>query len=210
MSSIVCYLHDNFAYIATDTLAISPDDHKPLLFTSKAVYLPHLHTVLAGTGIGAFLDFWKYRLNTDSNYFVSDFADLNRVSSNRLKIAWSWYKHEMGIVTNPTTTIYHFGFSLDENKMKGYMYNSLDDFSQVEISNGFSVKPEYTDNFDLPDNLNECSKLIMIAQRKEQTIKNIGGRINVIQIDNVKAINYCNHTFDDYEEDLKIIISKTI
>src|SRR5262249_44062453 len=48
--------------VVTDTLSVSPDG-SPLLFSSKAHYLPHLRTIVAGTGVAGFSGEWAMRAN---------------------------------------------------------------------------------------------------------------------------------------------------
>jgi hypothetical protein len=47
MSSLIFHTDASQALVATDTLAVKPDG-TPLMYGSKALYLPHLKTIIAG------------------------------------------------------------------------------------------------------------------------------------------------------------------
>ena len=55
MSSLIFYTDPEQVLVATDTLAVSSDG-KPFIFTSKALYIPHLKTIIAGTGCSEFFN----------------------------------------------------------------------------------------------------------------------------------------------------------
>ena len=57
MSSLIYFTQEQQVFVATDTLAVSPDG-KPLMFTTKTLIVPHLQMMMAGTGAGGFLDRW--------------------------------------------------------------------------------------------------------------------------------------------------------
>jgi len=53
MSSLIIYTDEDQALVATDTLGVN-NEGQPFLFTSKSNYLPHLQTIISGTGCGGF------------------------------------------------------------------------------------------------------------------------------------------------------------
>jgi hypothetical protein len=92
----------------TDTLAVNSDG-SPLLFTSKAHYLPHLRTIVAGTGVLGFSAEWAMTAN--NRMAVSGIKNLNYHTPRMLRDIWARYKGERQLPADITTTVYHFGIS---------------------------------------------------------------------------------------------------
>ena len=55
MSSLIFELNTDCINVATDTLATLPDG-SPAVFSTKAMYLPHLRMIVAGTGVAGIWD----------------------------------------------------------------------------------------------------------------------------------------------------------
>ena len=62
MSSLIFYMDETQAAVATDTLATHPGG-RPLKFVTKAFILPHLKLIMAGVGTGGFLSRWFVFMN---------------------------------------------------------------------------------------------------------------------------------------------------
>lgn len=58
MSSLIFYTDSTQALVATDSLATNSDG-EPFMFVTKAGYIPHLRTIIAGTGAGGFANQWQ-------------------------------------------------------------------------------------------------------------------------------------------------------
>ena len=63
MSSLIFQTEEQQVFVATDTWAVTRDG-MPITFTSKALILPHLRMIVAGTGSGGFLDQWFVYINS--------------------------------------------------------------------------------------------------------------------------------------------------
>jgi len=63
MSSLIFATDEAQILVATDTLAVTPNG-EPFLFASKATYVPHLRTIIAGTGGGGFSNGWALTVST--------------------------------------------------------------------------------------------------------------------------------------------------
>src|SRR5262245_44517231 len=62
MSSLIFYTEREQALIASDTLAVNLDG-TPRMYTTKALIVPHLRMVIAGTGIAGLSTRWFARVN---------------------------------------------------------------------------------------------------------------------------------------------------
>ncbi len=112
MSSLIFLTEQNQAVIATDTLAVSTDG-RPFTFTSKALHLPRLKLVAAGTGCGGFLDRWL--LHIDTSLIVPGIEVINIHAHTVLRELWKTFRKEHAFPESQTTTVYHFGFSEHTN-----------------------------------------------------------------------------------------------
>ena len=208
MSSLIYHIEEKQVLIGVDTLATDKDG-EPRLFTSKAFYLPHLRLLICGTGLGGFLGEWFVRLN---NYMVCDGIDnLNYHAPSAL---WELWNEHLGKLTDPyngTTTVYHFGFSENTNKIAAYIYRSGNDFnSERKNEYGIGVKPEcfIKPNYELPNDIINMMK----EQRKIQLSKPvdervyIGGEMIIYHLIQTGCAIYSLGKFDDYEENRQSIL----
>jgi len=112
----------------------------PCFFTTKAFIVPHLRMLICGTGVAGFLGRWFVQLN--DRFVVRDVDHVDYHAPGILRELWRTYKEEFGIPDGPTTTVYHFGFSKDDNRIHPYAYRSADDFVSEPLRYGIGVKPE--------------------------------------------------------------------
>ncbi len=206
MSSLIFYTSESEAFIATDTLATDLNG-QPSQFTSKALTVPHLRLVIAGTGLAGFSTEWFARVN--DNMVVRGIEHLNEHAPVNLRRMWAGYQEHVAFPDKLTSTIYHFGVSEITEHVCAFAFRSEDDFVAEPIRPGLRVKPEalVPDQYELPLGLIE----IMESQRSIQASKpfdervHIGGELQVIQISSKMSIGYCLHKFDDLEDQQRVI-----
>lgn len=173
MSSLIFYTDPEQALVVTDTLATNPDG-SPFLFTSKAHYLPHLRTVVAGTGIGGFAAEWAMIAN--NRMVARGIQNMDFHAPKGLRELWSKYKKEYCLPAEVTSTVYHFGFSEETGELVSFAYRSTNEFESERLQHGVAVKPECT----VPTgNLIEHLEAMMVEQRQIQAGKPINERIHI-------------------------------
>ncbi|MCP4165919.1 MAG: hypothetical protein GY759_08500 [Chloroflexi bacterium] len=86
MSSLIFYIDTDQALIATDTLGVTPSG-QPVMFSSKAIYLPHIRTIIAGTGAGSFSGDWAMMAN--NRMVLSGICNLDFHTPQILRDRWS-------------------------------------------------------------------------------------------------------------------------
>jgi hypothetical protein len=131
--------------VATDTLATSTEG-KPYMYTTKAFIVPHLHLIMAGTGVAGFLSRWFVRLN--DNFIVRGIDRVNDFAPTTLPVLWQAYKEELSIKDDLMTTVYHFGFSEVTGLIHSFAYRSTNNFRSEQIPYGLRYKPKCT----IPEN----------------------------------------------------------
>lgn len=90
MSSLIFYTDEIQAVVATDTLAV--DNGKPIAFVSKSGFIPHLKTIVAGTGAGGFANKWL--LEASTRMVVRGIQNLDFHTPKALNRLWLDYKKE--------------------------------------------------------------------------------------------------------------------
>ena len=101
-----------------------------------------------------------------------------------------------------TTTIYHFGFSREDELIHAYAYRSTSDFSSEPLQYGLGFKPicHPQENLKLPDDI----KTMMREQRKiqDQLPKEerlyIGGEIQIHYLSKTGFNVYTLDKFNDF------------
>lgn len=208
MSSIIFYLDQDQAFVATDTLAVEPGG-LPSQFCSKAIYLPHLRTIIAGTGMGMFSGDWAMYVN--NRMVLSGIQNLDYHTPTLLRRRWVEYKHEFDLPEDMTTTIYQFGLSEDSNEMLGYAYRSTNDFVSEPRKYGYGIKPECTVPEDgslvenLPGMMNEQRRIQ--ASKPESERLYIGGHAIGMHLTRDGCNTFRVFEFNDYEDHLAQVIS---
>jgi len=207
MSSLVFQTEEQQVFVATDTLAVTPSG-RPLTFTSKALILPHLRMIVAGTGSGGFLDRWFVYIN--SRMRVLGIDNLNQHTTSNLIPGWEAQKKEFSLPVSATTTVYHFGFSENTGRIRSYAYRSENQFLPEELGYGFGIKPPCSipDAYELPRDLRK----MMDEQRRAELSKPdgetriyIGGEIIVHHLTANGFMVYPFDRFEDYDSDRRII-----
>ncbi|MNZ67331.1 hypothetical protein D3C78_855760 [compost metagenome] len=202
MSSLIFYIDEEQALIATDTLAVTPSG-EPLLFCSKAIHLPHLNIVIAGTGQGGFATRWAMHVN--DRMVINGINNLDFHTSKGLRELWSKYCTEFQVPPEATTTVYQFGFCQDSKKMVGIAYRSTNDFISEIRPYGLAAKPECTfpnGEYSIPAVFSEMmyeQRTIQEKNPKHERIY-IGGKINVLHLNKNGCSSYTLSEFFDFEE----------
>ena len=105
-------------------------------YCSKAVLLPHLHGVIAGTGLRSVIYDWARCVQELT--VARDITMLDAIASRELPRIFEAH----AIDTDLTTTIYHFGFDKGAGSMVAFVYRSTTDFASEQLPNsGIGIKP---------------------------------------------------------------------
>jgi hypothetical protein len=201
MSSLIFYSDADQALIATDTLAVKPEG-APLLFCSKAIHLPHLNTVIAGTGQGGFATRWAMHVN--DRMVINGINNLDFHTPKGLRELWDTYCDEFKITSGATTTVYQFGYCQETDQMMAIAYRSTNNFESEPRPYGLAAKPECTfpvGDYEIPavfvDMMNEQREIQSNVAVNERIY--IGGRINVLHVTKFGCSSYKLHEFSDYQ-----------
>lgn len=205
MSSLIFYTDESQALVATDTLAVNPDG-TPLMFCSKAIYLPHIRTIIAGTGLGMFSGDWANQVN--NRFIVEGLRNLDYHTPDGLRALWASTKERDEVPESITTTVYQIGISEDDEKVHAFAYRSTNNFQSEPLTHGTRAKPECT----FPEgNLITHLQSMMLEQRAIQESKAvderiyIGGECVVMHLTKDVCTTKKWFRFDDYKDQLSEI-----
>ena len=201
MSSLVFHTQPDMAIVATDTLAVH-ESGAPSHFTTKAVLVPHLRMIIAGTGVAGFSSRWFVHVNDGMT--VRGIDHLDQHTQPGLCNLWAGYRKEVGFPTEFTTTIYHIGFSEVTGEAVAFAYRSENNFASERLGHGTRMKPEgkAEPGYELPQGIVQ----IMESQREIQASKPphervyIGGEIQLIVMDGYVTTCGRLHRFSDFDE----------
>ncbi|MGP5323191.1 hypothetical protein [Vreelandella titanicae] len=207
MSSLIFYTDDTQALVATDTLVVDPSGN-PIHFCSKAIYLPHLRTIIAGTGIGGFANNWANDVNND--FVVSGIDNLDFHTPSSLRAKWEKLTKEHDFPEDATTTVYQIGISENSQQISSYAYRSTSNFESEKLSHGLKMKPECQPvGNDL--SLLEALRPMMEEQRRiqeqvdERARLYIGGQCTYMHLTKDACTTATLFNFEDYEDQLSHI-----
>ncbi|MDP2562981.1 hypothetical protein [Psychrobium sp. 1_MG-2023] len=139
MSSLIFYTDKDQILVATDTLGVS-NGGKPFMFSSKSMYIPHIKTIIAGTGVGGFSNEWA--MYVTSRMVVKGLDNLDYHTQDGLIRLWEDYKVRQSLPESYTSTVYQLGFSEDTNEVLVFAYRSTNNFASESLGYGTAVKPE--------------------------------------------------------------------
>lgn len=200
MSSLIFATDEEQILVATDTLSVTPEG-EPFAFVSKAVHIPHLRTIVAGTGAGGFANNWA--LTASTRMIVKGIMNLDYHTPVGLRGLWSDYKKEYSLSNDFTTTVYQFGLSEENGKVVSFAYRSTNDFVSEPIGYGTGVKPECS----VPEgNLIEALPKMMEEQRAIQSQIPpesriyIGGEIQALYLTSQGCNSFLVSQFADFLE----------
>jgi len=203
MSSLIFYTDREQVLVATDTLAVK-EGGKPLMLCSK---LPHLRTIVAGTGMGMFSGDWA--MSANNRMVLSGIKNLNEHTPGALRSRWQQYRTEFKLPPSMTTTVYHFGFGEDDDEVCAYAYRSTNDFQSERLAYGYGLKPECS--LPTEGSLVEALPSMMAEQRQTQAAKPaeerlyIGGECIAMHLTKHGCHTFPAFRFPDYAADLAAI-----
>lgn len=201
MSSLIFFTDETQALVATDTLVINASDNSPKQFCSKSFFLPHLNTIIAATGIAGFVEQWIAFIN--SNLPVCHFEELISHSQSHLSEAFQRDNSQITNSNNFTVTIYHFGYSNKDNKIKGYASRSTNNFEPELLEYGTATKPpcKLPEEYDLIKIIPDLMNQQRIDQQKlpENERLYIGGEIHAMHLSKTGCNIFKISEFNDFQ-----------
>lgn len=193
MSSLIFFTSESEALIFTDTLVVDAVTKEQVHFCSKALYLPHINTIIASTGIAGFADQWCLFVNNGLR--VTDVEGLSNNAQPLLLEAFNRYQIQFPFMNDVSVTIYHFGFSKTDKKIKAYAHRSENDFFPEILDYGLGIKPVSS----LPNGSFSPEEIILPLMKKqaieqEQSDKKdrvcIGGEIHALHLTDKGCMSY--------------------
>lgn len=175
------------------------------MFCSKAVYIPHLRTIVAGTGLGGFANDWANEIN--NRMVVKGIRNLDYHTPDRLRERWLQASTTPDFPEGLTTTVYQFGIDEENEEACAFAYRSTNDFESEELPYGTGVKPPCA----LPDTNDfvEAVRTTMIEQRLAEDLKPdgqrvyIGGECVILHLTRGSCSVAKAFQFDDYQQQLR-------
>jgi hypothetical protein len=132
-------LTDDAVYVLADTLLTDSGDLSPVAFATKVHALPHLETVICGTGHAQAIADWVGTVNTE--LVVRDIVDLDRLAPAELRRLHTRYAAQGAVAQEVATTLYHFGLDTRAGCFVGFAYASAGGFRSEPLPPGFGLKP---------------------------------------------------------------------
>ncbi len=124
MSALIYVMQKEQIVSVMDTLAVDCLKKRPLLFTNKMYLLPDLSTIVCGTGVGQFISDWFSIIQT--KIYCDSIDYINENAQQYLSELWGKIPKSG---SNPTSTVYHFGYSKKEKCFVGAAFRSVNHFS---------------------------------------------------------------------------------
>lgn len=196
MTSLLFFTDADEALVVTDSLVADPEENF-IGHAYKAIQLPHLRMIIAGTGAAELFRRWVEFVDDQRGPLDVDFFDIH--APQQLQAIWTKVRHEIPVLTNQTATIYHFGFSNNSGDVHVYAYRSENGFASERLGYGLGMKPALTvedlegvDYADFPAQ----SSAIMRRQAEIESLKAkgvrvlIGGSINAIHLTRSGSSSY--------------------
>lgn len=205
MSAIIFQNCEDQAFVATDTLACD-DEGRPGLFRSKALYVPHLRTIVFATGFAEMLENWFIHINR--RMVVDGVEQLDAFTPETLRELWAELRQDIGGAMDQhhcqTTTVYHMGVSEKTGKIVTYAYRSTNDFASEKLpANSIGFKPECPASDGETDIFELMKKQRSHQQNSGKPLReqvHIGGEIQLYQL-TAQGCNISTYArFDDYDE----------
>lgn len=172
MTSFICHLSSQQVVLAMDTLVTDPLGN-PAFFASKATHVPHLQTIVAGTGIAGFSNKWAEQVA--SRMLLTGIVNLDYHTARNLPELWGAYRREHDITDSMTTTVYQFGVSEENGELLGFAYRSAEGFASESLNPGWLLKPECT--LKESDDFRKDIRSMMMEQRAIQEDRPIAERV---------------------------------
>jgi hypothetical protein len=203
MSSLIVYTDEKQALVAFDTLVVSPDSKEALYFATRAIYVPHLRTIIASTGAPRFMEQWFCIVNQMP---VGDIQDLNDHTQGNLAQLFDWFSSVNDHRLPEEAVIYHTGISGRDEKIHSFAYSSSSAFKPEHLAYGLAIIPPCPvpeGDFRFVDHV----PALMMKQREEQGKVEadkriyIGGEIYGMYLTAEGCNSFKLGSFDDYPAD---------
>jgi len=156
------------------------------------------------------LSFWFNHVNWDLNAQTID--QLDKITPNTLqkKIV---NRNEKDL---PSTTIYYFGYSEENNEHVGFRYRSIENWVSQKLPYSFGYKPEISKSIieGLCNNGSGIKKFMIDLMIEQQKADNrlaisekvgIGGDICLIYIKKEQIVTFPIYRFKSYDSDLALM-----
>lgn len=212
MTALIYSLAPQGVWIAMDTLVVRPDNKRPIKFVTKIYPIPHLTSVMCGTGVMQFALHWSNTIQT--KVVGTDITSLDDLAPAVLPQMAAHY----GISKDQTSTIYHFGFAKNQGRFVGFAYRSTNGFKSEVLQDGIGFKPHSEELKQLATTVLDSNKITdMIALMTGQKAMDdgqsvtrrlgIGGEIQLLLLDEAAVTVRVIHRFPDYDTVLAEILS---
>ena len=214
MTSLIIYTTDTEAVVAMDTYGTDMEG-RPFLYTTKAHYLPHLRTIIAGTGCGGFACDWFVQVN--KRMVVRDVEVLNSLAPAMLCELWERFREDYQLPEDKTTTVFHIGYSEATGHIVRTQFHSGHEFRAEEIPSGLTYKPPCKEPEELAQEgavIFDLIRPIMEQQRREAAERpredrvNIGGQAMVLHLQPGGCAHFPLFEFDEYQEQRKVVLAR--
>lgn len=199
MTALNFYLNENEVAISMDTLSIDINGN-PYKYASKIFHLPHLRSVMCGTGNLEVILNWF--LMIQKNIISKDIDYLSDNTSSQLKEI-----NEKVLSSELTSTIYQFGYSTMDKCFKGFVYRSTSDFERECLPYCIAMKPEVEFSFREQIEVVGIDNAFIELMTKQKEIDDnsgkdrigIGGEIHRLYMTKDSSRLDIIHQFPDYE-----------
>jgi len=206
MSALDFILTEKSIIVATDTLTRDVDGGV-FTFVTKVFPLPHLKSVICGTGsLDLLIDWFVF---VQKQVIGKDIYIINKLAPVELSKIYSRYKDKLG--SKNTSTIYHFGYSINEEKFVGFAYRSSNNFISEKLPYGTGLKPygKEIEEFAIKQVNEKGIKGIIEIMKKQKNIDDnkelkesvgIGGAIHILLLTKEMQFIWECYTFSDYND----------
>ncbi len=198
MTALNYLLTENCVIISMDTLT-SRDYKTPLKYSSKIYPLPHLNSVLCGTGSHSLIINWFSHIQ--GRILAKDIHGINEIAESELPILNGEDKFD--------SDIYHFGYDIVTKKFVGYVFRESNKFKVEKLPYTMGIRPskkEIVQNIaenkyksDPVLNFIELMKDQKKAEKLDGNISSIGGEIHILVLREDEQTMWVSHRFDDYD-----------
>lgn len=195
MTALIFSLAPSQVTIAMDTL-VTDTSGTPIGYTSKLFPLMHLGGIMCVTGLSNLATDWHARL---MRFVAKDIHHLDEFTTEQLQALWYQYEDQVSF----TSTVYHFGFSQQEDQYLGYAYRSANNFVSERLPYAIGIKPPIQDVLieTLPDFIDVMQRQRTIEDSKSSDERlYIGGEIQLAILENRCISLATGYRWKDYEE----------
>jgi len=200
MTALNFILAEDQVIISMDSLS-SNENANPFKYTTKIFPLPHINTVVCGTGSLQLVLKWFCYIQ--EKVLAENINVINREAPEALPILEKETGHEVD------STIYHFGIDSHSKKFVGYAFRKNNNYRIEKLDNGIGVRPpdavlekisnnQYSAN-DLPELFIKIMKDQREFDNSGEDKVGIGGEIHMLIMTENKQLMWTSYRFDDFE-----------